>query len=892
MASGEYTDPLKLLIRIGISGPIILTLIVLWSYFIILAAKPLKKPVSDVNEIMDESCTGDISADCVAGYIPGDAITPSTTCPTGCNFVQAVTQAADLPCDKITSGSICDNSPLNCSWTPNAIVSGVGTVVEGELSSGVSGVIAATVVPGLTPTINNEVNSIGSCAWDIEKAFCNTHIHSGRAPGAIQGATAVTGLTAVTGATAEKDCGKNKTYHCNDGISESICNSNQHLDLTKQWCGEPGTIEDSPYYKANKKHNCCVETIYEPNINYLGIIGYMIITTPIMYLLIEKILDVFIFKGHSRQKNVDNQFNWLGGYISKNGALLFIFILVSYYLFLPLFRFFFVSYVCEGTNDTTHNGCNEPCEGDSDCVRYKRSGCLKCINNICTNPTFNDINADATDGVAHILFSVCSINDIMDDLTSEEITDIYQRYVTGGTSTTVPQMITGIRALTTDPDNEKEITSYYYRFYPGQELQVNDTDTPFRATIPIPYSDYNKTLNNYIILEQLDISYPSDLSNPTLCAGNDNQHLCNANLNCAYENNTCVSKASQCGRRYVLPTIEAINALQVTTDESLHNKVVRNGIDYVVGNGNGDNLYPCNDVVVDYDKLSGLQELMASNGTNLLKNTDMKDRINHFELKREECADKNGQCYMNDYICETKDGTPIPLKKLDHPNTNEYTIPEFTDNGCALAMNPCLAEGESCDALDYINNYLVKTDGICTNLHWSGGGWVAPSVGVVDESTLKCVPSRYVPPTQGITSDQGITSGKSIFTGGKVAQWISEPSIDPTIECKSVNRMPRSSIATPSGTSTTSGIDNYYRWTTINTDEYPLCKDWVPATDPDKCDNPSELLFWKTYDPSISPKSQCCKPLNTESNPRLTVIGRIAGTPPAGATLVEGQGSG
>ena len=43
MASGEYTDPLKLLIRIGISGPIILTLIVLWSYFIILAAKPLKK---------------------------------------------------------------------------------------------------------------------------------------------------------------------------------------------------------------------------------------------------------------------------------------------------------------------------------------------------------------------------------------------------------------------------------------------------------------------------------------------------------------------------------------------------------------------------------------------------------------------------------------------------------------------------------------------------------------------------------------------------------------------------------------------------------------------------------------------------------------------------------
>ena len=89
MASGEYTDPLKLLIRIGISGPIILTLIVLWSYFIILAAKPLKKPVSDVNEIIDESCTGDIGVDCVTGYIAGDAITPSTTCPTGCNFVQA-----------------------------------------------------------------------------------------------------------------------------------------------------------------------------------------------------------------------------------------------------------------------------------------------------------------------------------------------------------------------------------------------------------------------------------------------------------------------------------------------------------------------------------------------------------------------------------------------------------------------------------------------------------------------------------------------------------------------------------------------------------------------------------------------------------------------------------
>ena len=64
----------------------------------------------------------------------------------------------------------------------------------------------------------------------------------------------------------------------------------------------------------------------------------------------------------------------------------------------------------------------------------------------------------------------------------------------------------------------------------------------------------------------------------------------------------------------------------------------------------------------------------------------MSSWINHFELKRVECADKQGKCYMDNYVCQTDNGTPIPLKDLHRPIANMYTVAQLNDVGCQKAL--------------------------------------------------------------------------------------------------------------------------------------------------------------------------------------------------------------
>ena len=50
----------------------------------------------------------------------------------------------------------------------------------------------------------------------------------------------------------------------------------------------------------------------------------MVITVPLIYLLIEKILSNFVIKNiNLGGDNVKNQFEWLGEYISKNSSLIY-----------------------------------------------------------------------------------------------------------------------------------------------------------------------------------------------------------------------------------------------------------------------------------------------------------------------------------------------------------------------------------------------------------------------------------------------------------------------------------------------------------------------------------------------------------------------------------------
>ena len=166
---------------------------------------------------------------------------------------------------------------------------------------------------------------------------------------------------------------------------------------------------------------------------------------------------------------------------------------------------------------------------------------------------------------------------------------------------------------------------------------------------------------------------------------------CNDNFKCKYNSSdqTCGDVPTQCDR-YLLPTIQSINDVQDLNDLHLHNKVIRHGIDINAQGELGDNVYPCNDIVIPrVDKVVAKNTIDGNtiDGKAIL-NDEFDGWITEFELKRVECADKMGQCYMDDYVCETNDGVPIPLKNLEHPLANHYTIGEVSDTGCSNAVYP------------------------------------------------------------------------------------------------------------------------------------------------------------------------------------------------------------
>ena len=130
-----------------------------------------------------------------------------------------------------------------------------------------------------------------------------------------------------------------------------------------------------------------------------------------------------------------------------------------------------------------------------------------------------------------------------------------------------------------------------------------------------------------------------------------------------------------------LPSITGGDFSQNVTDLDIHNKVIRQGMDHNSSTGYPTNMYPCNDVIIE----NNIKEVAKSSvrGAPFMNvDENMNSWINMFELKRTECADKRGQCYMKNYICETDDGIPIPIKNLQHPDPKQFTIGQLTDVGC------------------------------------------------------------------------------------------------------------------------------------------------------------------------------------------------------------------
>ena len=814
--SSKINDPFKVLVRVGVSIPLIILIIVVWAYFIIHAATPLVKNV-------DSSSTNDFGGtatshteingwDPVATFCDAQVVhdDPGTT-------TDGLAAQDDLQCE---SGQV----KYYCS---DAI--GVHIIQTSSIDK---------VVQYLNQHLSR-VDSLGK-ATHLRQLITYAQSHHADDPTLDQISSDLNTWVQQGGFTVDQPAPAESQVIDNQ-LDDFRCLSGKAFDGTKSWCDRSDLSSESvgeniSILEEKVRYHCCNDIQYEENINYIGLAIYLVITLPIVYLLIEKILDVFIYRDQPFQKDISNQFKWLGGYISDNGAKLVILVLVFYYLLFPLLRFFFVSYKCEGTYDSTREGnCYNPCNTNDDCRNIPNPRCPVCVNNICSEGSFSDTQTDVRR--VGLKVGVCSIRNIIDDLTQAEIDDIANQF---------PPVSNNKQSITTyigshGSDEEKKVTSYYYKFYPRQELIINDTSEPIRVRIPNPsnvdgtidgtiegkHYNFRYELNNYLLLERDEDNDSAVICSELINDPDDTDRVkekkCNDNFKCKYTSTqTCEDVTTQCDR-YLLPTIQSINDVQDLNDLDLHNKVIRNGIDINAQEELGDNVYPCNDIVIPrVDKVVAKNTIDGNtiDGKAIL-NDEFDGWITEFELKRVECADKMGQCYMDDYVCETNDGVPIPLKNLKHPLPNEYTIGEVSDTGCSNAVYPCTNLREPCTSLDVdVNGYLVETPegGICMEAQWSGGNWVT-RFDSTNTAPHKCIPNKNIDTDSIKSADQLVPT----IDGAKVASWVGtagNPSTRPTTSCKSVNRITRTTIDNQPN----SGISNYFRWyTTDENSDTKLC---------------------------------------------------------------------
>ena len=688
-----------------------------------------------------------------------------------------------------------------------------------------------------------------------------------------------------------------------DGVPDSsylACDSDQQYDEKASWCDDPNlssnisTGNNQPIIFSRATEMCCKDHIYESNINYVGLFTYLLITLPLVYFLVEKIVVYFI--NHRDDVIIDgDEFQMLGEYVSKNGGKYIAIAFAAYFIILPFFRFLFVSYKCEDQHSQQGDNCGNPCSDSNDCASlHGNSECTMCTNNVCTSPIFDEGDTDAAG--ANISISVCGLSAFLSDLRDDEIDELYNEHLSGedqGRDNKISALNT---FLSGNLETHKNATSRFLKFMPRQEIVINDTSVPFRIRIPNPteyttYSvgdgavesrvstptnitGYNYILNNYIQLEDYatensDGNYITNLDYvdaPDLAGCVDSslqdEITCNKNHYCKWveesescEANTCVDSDGATVPRFSLPEIYGLNSTQRIDDLPLHNKVIRGGLDMTSQN-TSDNIYPCNDVVIQQlQKLAAKSSL--SNTTNI--SSDMDDWIQNFELSRVECADKQGVCYMDDYICKTNKGVPIPLKYTNVPISQAYTIGEASDTGCQHAMYPCSpsndTENAPCTALiqDTTTGYLLeKADGgTCQQVIWDSDGWKSPSsVTNPVESNIKnmCVPNTL----DGEVGGEEYILGTPTIPDASAGTWVStigNPGVQVTSQCKAVKRYPSSSVVDDSSN------NPYYRWSPKPAGDQLLCSDW-----PGECYNATKNDL-ATY--TSDAENECCVNLNT-----------------------------
>ena len=101
------------------------------------------------------------------------------------------------------------------------------------------------------------------------------------------------------------NCGNlaNQNYACGD--PEKSVQSNANICISK-------SLKNNQNYKIQKfQQLCCVDNDLTTDIDYVSLTIFIIVIFPVVYLLIEKIFDVFINYDKVRTDIVRDQYTWL-----------------------------------------------------------------------------------------------------------------------------------------------------------------------------------------------------------------------------------------------------------------------------------------------------------------------------------------------------------------------------------------------------------------------------------------------------------------------------------------------------------------------------------------------------------------------------------------------------
>ena len=167
------------------------------------------------------------------------------------------------------------------------------------------------ILKAAEPLVKTDKPDSGLLSWNPEDVFCKAQVitpggKSGHSSGVHSGGNTVS-TTSTTAKSQPLVCTTgNVEYKC-DGTSpifktSNKCVSGKVIKTSKKWCDVPGlsnvtasTAGSIGLLDQRIQEHCCETVEYHSNINYFGLVFYLVLTVPIIYFLIEKIINGMMY---------------------------------------------------------------------------------------------------------------------------------------------------------------------------------------------------------------------------------------------------------------------------------------------------------------------------------------------------------------------------------------------------------------------------------------------------------------------------------------------------------------------------------------------------------------------------------------------------------------------